>query len=341
MLRKILYPISLIVVSLVFSLLVIEVGLRLFYPQQESMQWFESSKKYGYLVKKNFSQDFSYIGYDFVMHVQTNSLGHRYKEYNKANFDNPLYKKILLLGDSFMFGHGVNMEHHIATYLENMLNDDDSRHYLIINAGVSGWGTLQETTYARDNFTLFNPDIIILLFCSNDPDDDDNFIANISDNEKGVIYFPGKIFLRDNSHLYRFLYSRFHILLHNLVLKQKAKKQKDVIINEQSKSAITTEQWERSLKSLNEFHTEYLEYNKQGKLMILTTSPWNNDHREKLKTLSNGQNLLFVDLYNETVNLPPDKRRLTFDRHWSELIHYISAKKLSEIILSPETPHTQ
>lgn len=296
------------------------------------MRWFESSIKYGYLHKKEFSQYYSYIGHEFTMHVQTNSFGHRYKEYNKADFDNTQYKKVLLLGDSFMFGYGVNMEDHIATHVENMLNKDDNL-FSVINAGVGGWGTLQETAYAKDNFRLFNPDFIVLLFCGNDPDDDDKFLANMTDNQKGLFYFPGKIFLRDHSHLYRFLYSRFHVLLHNLVLKKKSKDKKDILINEQTGNAITPAQWERTLKIIKEFHTEYLEFNKAGILLVLATSPWDKDHRERLSTLSNGQNLIFVDLYSETLTLPAEKRRLEHDKHWSELIHYINAKIISEIIL--------
>jgi hypothetical protein len=323
----------LIITSSIFSLLVIEIGLRIFYPQQEPIQWFESSNKYGSLQKKNFSQNYSYIGHGFTMHVQTNSFGHRYKEYNQAIFDNTLYKKILLLGDSFMFGFGVNMENSTATHLENMLNKDNQFNSVIINAGVVGWGTLQEVTYAKDHFGLFNPDVIILLFCGNDPDDDDNFIANIADREKGWFYFPGKLFLRDHSHLYRLISSRYTILLHNIIFKIKTKNNKNLIINKQSGCVITPRQWERTLKVIKEFHNDYLKFNEKGVLLVLSASPWDNDHRKKLNTLSNGRSLFYIDLYDETINLPSEKRCLKYDGHWSELMHYITAKKISESVL--------
>jgi hypothetical protein len=330
--KQIIFPFIIVIISSIIALLVVEISLRFFYPQQESMRWFESSNKYGYLLKKNFSQDYSYIGHEFIMHVQTNSLGHRYKEYNKAHFENAQYKKVLLLGDSFMFGHGVNMEDHIATHLENMLNRDDT-FFSVINAGVGGWGTLQEVAYAKDNFRLFNPDFIILLFCGNDPDDDNKFLAKMKDSSKGLFYFPGKIFLRDHSHLYRFLFYRFQELLQILVLREKSKTNENILINEQSGSAITSEQWGKTLKVIKEFHAEYLEFNKAGILLVLAADPWDKDHREKLSTLSNGQNLFFVDLYSETITLPLEKRRLEYDGHWSELMHYISAKKILASIL--------
>lgn len=329
--KDVIYSVILVIISSIISLLVVEISLMLFFPQQESMRWFESSSKYGYILKKNFIQDYSYIGHDFTMHVQTNSLGHRFTEYNKANFDNKQYKKVLLLGDSFIFGHGVNMENHIATHLENMLNERDNN-FTIINAGVGGWGTLQEVAYAKDNFELLNPDFIILLFCGNDPNDDNKFLAQMADNQKGLFYFPGKVFLRDNSHLYRFLFYRFHVLLHKFVLKIKSINNENLIINEQTGSAINHEQWEKTLKVIKEFHTEYLEFNKAGILLVLSTSPWNRSHRENLSALSNKQNLVFVDLYNDTITLPEEKRKLEYDDHWSELIHYINAKKISESI---------
>jgi lysophospholipase L1-like esterase len=323
----------LIIASSIFSLLVIEIALRIFYPQQEPIKWFESSKKYGFLQRKVFSQHYPYKRHGFTMHVQTNSFGHRYKEYNQSDFHNAQYKKMLLLGDSFMFGFGVNIENSIASYLENMLNKDVHLKSVIINAGVVGWGTLQEVTYAKDHFGLFNPDVIILLFCGNDPDDDKNFIAGIGDREKGWFYFPGKLFLRDHSHLYRLISSHYTILLHNIIFKIKTKNNKNLIINRQSGCAITTLQWERTLKIIKEFHNDYLKFNKKGVLLVLSTSPWDNDHREKLNTLSNGRSLFYIDLYDETITLPPEKRCLKYDSHWSELMHYAAAKKISEGIL--------
>ena len=154
--KKILSSFILIIISTIITLLILEIGIRIFYPQEESIRWFESSAEYGYLNKKNFTQDFSFIGYDFIMHVQTNSFGHRYREYNTAEFNDKRYKKVLLLGDSFMFGYGINMEDHIATHLDNQLNDNHD-FYTVINTGVDGWSTIQEVTYAKDHFQVFNP----------------------------------------------------------------------------------------------------------------------------------------------------------------------------------------
>ncbi len=297
------------------------------------MRWCEYSGKYGHVLKKSFSQDYHFLGNDFVMHVHTNSLGHRFREYNQADFANESVKKVLLLGDSFMFGHGINMEDHLATHLEKMLNGNGHR-FSILNAGVSGWGTVQELTYAKDHLKLFQPDIIVLLFCGNDPDDDNRFYSTVANGQHGAFDFPGEIFLRDHSHLYRFIVNRFYLLLYNRVLKAKAKHNKNILIDKQSGNAITPEQWQRTLRVISDFHADFLSFNKEGVLLILTTAPWYAEYAEKFRSIHNGRNLLFVDLYEETVSLPPDERCLNFDGHWSPWMHRAGANRLSEIILS-------
>lgn len=68
-------------------------------------------------------------------------------------------------------------------------------------------------------------------------------------------------------------------------------------------------------------------------LLILATAPWNKEYREELSTLSNGQSLVYVDMYNETIDIPHENRRLVHDSHWSNSMHQLTAKILSGYIL--------
>lgn len=338
--KKKIFSLILVIISSIIAFIILEIGLRIFYPQEEllrltdpSLRWFESSAEYGFLNKKNFTVDFPFTPHDFIMHVETNSFGHRYKEYNATEFNDKRYTKVLLLGDSFMFGWGVNMENHLATHLDNLLNDTND-FFTIINTGVDNWSTIQEVTYAKDHFRLFNPDFIVLLFCGNDPDGDENFLAFKDGQEsKGNIDFPGKKFIQNHSHLYRFIYYRYAIHRHNVSIKEKLKENEELTVDRQSGNAITPEQWDRTKQMINEFHSEFLEFNEQGVLLILATAPWDNEYRQKLSAFSNGKNIFYIDLYDETVNLPKEKTRLEYDGHWSELMHLISAKKLANKIL--------
>ena len=330
--KKFLMSLIVVIISLLAILIILEIGIRIFYPQADSSQWFESSPEYGYFTKRNFSQDLSFPRDDFVMHVQTNSFGHRYKEYNSAEFTDKRYKKVLLLGDSFMFGYGVNMEDHIATHIDHQLNDTNNL-FTIINAGVDGWSTIQEVTYARDHFRLLNPDIIVLFFCGDDPDDDDRYLVEKPDHEKGTIHFPGKIFLRDHSQLYRLLYYGYAVHQHKRTIKKKIKADENLVVNEQSGSVITPEQWHRTLKTINDFYAGFMEFNEQGVVIILSTSPWDSEHRQNLASLSNGTNMFYLDLYDETIDLQEQETRTEIEGPASKIFHQVSAQKISDKIM--------
>ena len=62
---------------------------------QESMRWFKSSEKYGYLIK-NFNQKYTFLKSEdgFVMDVKTNSYGHRYDKYDQNKLSNYNTKKL-------------------------------------------------------------------------------------------------------------------------------------------------------------------------------------------------------------------------------------------------------
>lgn len=334
--RKLLFACGVLLLATIGSFLIMEFVLRLFFPQQESMRWFQSSERYGYITKPNFNQDYSYVGHDFVMEVRTNSLGHRAVEYDTETFSDIETGKILLLGDSFVFGYGVNNESHIAEFLKTQLKGYQNE-YLIINAGVGGWGTLQELLYARDNLEDFQPDVIVLVFCGNDPVDDDKFVARISDNQRGMFYFPGKVFIRDHSHTYRFLFYRFHLIFHKMMLNAKAKEGGDLIIDEQSGSVISDAQWTRSRKAVDDFHADFIRFNPSGFLLILNSAPWNEEHNRMLRKWSRETGPVFLDLYDQTKSLSVDQRRLEHDGHWSGLIHKLAADAIAEAVFEWES----
>src|SRR5262245_42777023 len=169
--RRLLIPLMALFVGTTLALLVGELAVRLLIPQVDVEMWFESNPRYGHTLKPNFHQQYHYPSAGVTVDVRTNSLGHRDREHDLARTD---LRRLLLIGDSFTFGEGLDVEHSFATRLQALL-DAGGLKYDVINAGVGGWGTAQETTYARDNFGRFRPDVIVLTFCGNDPDDDAEF----------------------------------------------------------------------------------------------------------------------------------------------------------------------
>lgn len=94
---------------------------------------------------------------DATTRVSINSKGQRDIEHE--------YKKdgrfrILVLGDSFVWGYGVEQDSRFTEHLRELLGDGTE----IINAGVSGYGTDQELLYYKAEGSRYSPDLVILAF---------------------------------------------------------------------------------------------------------------------------------------------------------------------------------
>ncbi len=99
---------------------------------------------------------------DFSIQVSINSRGLRDEEYPLARTQK---KRMLVLGDSFAWGFGVERRERFTEVL-------GARHadWELINAAVSGYGTDQELLYLKYRGLDFRPDVVLLLFTENDFD---------------------------------------------------------------------------------------------------------------------------------------------------------------------------
>jgi len=78
--------------------------------------------------------------------------------------------RILVFGDSITFGYGVSPKRNYTTRLDNNFSDNGLKgnNVEVINAGVSGYNTLQEVELFRQKGAHYNPDLLIIGFCFND-----------------------------------------------------------------------------------------------------------------------------------------------------------------------------
>lgn len=318
--------------SLGAAFLLTEIFLRIFLPQQEAMGWFTPDQRYGFVMKKNFRQEYQYAGSIFTMIVETNSLGLRDREYD---FSESFQKRILLIGDSFTFGYAVQAEDNFDYKLEKLALKKAGENWAVINSGHGGWGTLQASRFARDHFEKFKPDAIVYTFCGNDPNDDVRFSSMRLDPVKGRLKFPGKAFIREHSHLYRLIYKSYKIYENNRRLEKKMAQVDDlqnVVVDTQSASVITPEIWRETLAKIQTLHQSFMEFNPDGRLLIQASAPLNKNIRRNLRSLENGKSLIYVDLADEVQKLPPKDRVLPYDGHWSPAVHTISAQKIFEAL---------
>jgi lysophospholipase L1-like esterase len=73
---------------------------------------------------------------------------------------------VLVFGDSFVFGVGVDEEHLFTTRLEQRLQG--AERYEVVNAGVSGYSTDQEYVLLQELGPALAPDAVVLIACDND-----------------------------------------------------------------------------------------------------------------------------------------------------------------------------
>lgn len=315
---KVLLPIALL------SLILAEALVRIFLPQQEPMLWLAPSEQYGHQGKKNFFQRYHYVDSDLTIDVQTNSLGFRDDEFEG---DGP---RILLLGDSFVFGYGVKQADRFDTLLEEKLQSKVQ----IFNAGMGGWGTLQETAFMRDHLTTLNPDVVVLTFCGNDPLEDEQFeMDSLTYREGGLVEFPGKAFIRAHSHLYRFAAFKTHLYRHKRYLSKRSGEAEPVILDEQSASVLSESDWEKTLGIIRRAHRDFLAHNPKGIFLVQATAPEAPDIRKHLQSLTNDKDFFYVDMAKDFAPLTREQKWcLPTDQHWSPLLHSISATHLHKAL---------
>jgi hypothetical protein len=101
---------------------------------------------------------------DFRISVSISEQGLRDREY--AFERTPGRRRMLVLGDSFAWGFGVEQDEALSEILERKHPD-----WEILNTGVSGWGTDQQLLFFRERGLRWRPDVVLLLFHPNDVED--------------------------------------------------------------------------------------------------------------------------------------------------------------------------
>jgi hypothetical protein len=95
--------------------------------------------------------------------VETNSDGLRDREIGPKQHG---VRRVLVLGDSYTWGDGVNLDETYVKQLEKLLNARCGRArspmYEVINAGVPEWGPAQMWLYLKDYGVRFQPDLVLL-----------------------------------------------------------------------------------------------------------------------------------------------------------------------------------
>jgi lysophospholipase L1-like esterase len=205
--QGILLNIALLVGTLVFGCLAMELALRVVFAR--SMDFSMEMWKYATQLKRPVADArLSFVHAPnrsaFLMGapVSINSHGLRDREYSEEK--PPNVYRVMMLGDSTTFGWGVREEDTAAKFLERKFNAHLPAGYdkvEVINAGVGNYDTVQEVTYYETRGKAFHPDLVVLVFFINDPE---------------PVPVEGKGFLIDRSYLIAFVTNRFDGILRHM-----------------------------------------------------------------------------------------------------------------------------
>lgn len=107
----------------------------------------------------------------------TPDIRNRYIRINADGFRGPDYptelpagtRRIAVLGDSETFGFTMTEEATLPGCLQTKLNAASGGHYEVLNFGVPGYNTIQESRILEAKVFRYNPSIIILYYNFNDP----------------------------------------------------------------------------------------------------------------------------------------------------------------------------
>ena len=94
--------------------------------------------------------------------VSINSSGFRDAEFSKEK--SPDVYRVVLLGDSFMAGHGVEWKDLFHVRLRADLERCRGGTVEVLNFGISGYGTAQQYVCLKERALNYDPDLVLLAF---------------------------------------------------------------------------------------------------------------------------------------------------------------------------------
>jgi lysophospholipase L1-like esterase len=151
-------------------MIVLEVIVRLFFPQDFQVNERNNvplgmvDSVIGHVYRPNAAAFVS--GPEYAASYEINAEGMRDEEVHPAAKGDSTVR-ILLLGDSFAFGVGVDYDSTWSVIFERRCLENGIK-VEVIKAGVSGYDTRSELLYLYRLFPKYHPDIVLIAFLSND-----------------------------------------------------------------------------------------------------------------------------------------------------------------------------
>ncbi len=311
--------------SIILSLLIVELLLRIFFPQQLysfEQHLFMASEEYGYCLTPNTAKMHSQPEYSYI--IKSNSFGFRGKE---PNF-NAAYR-VLVLGDSFGMGQGVKEGTNLCElsqlhFVKKNLDID------VFNTSISAYSAINQLKVLKNFIFDYKPHLVILLFYWNDigPKDSlsvyDGYLVLHVGNK---LTAPIREWLNNNSHAYS-LVKRFYYTF----LKKGSPGRGNLGSIPESEINVTIDNIIRMKQICDE----------NGTMFSIILLPLKGAF-EGSGEFKRSKDLFIRKLTEKSIaykdwglSLPNENRETLvykFDHHWTEYGHEYFSKYLSQIIL--------
>ena len=348
--RGILINLSLIIISILFALFLSEIALRLIglnplYVSPERDRFWKYDALLGWAHQPGQEGIFETPQFRTVVRINEKGLRDREHSYERQNDT----ERVLVLGDSFAWGYGVEESERFSQRLEDALDIE------VINAGVSGYSTDQELLWYRNEGIKYETDLVILVIAGNDVGDNDRELVNtiyykpkfvIEEGQLVPTGYPiprtslqGKFIysLSQRSALAYFLIQRYFDFLS---IYASVKDNSDHVDAPLSGVNVKKEPFQLTIALIDEMRT--IAESRDAKFMIVATDRWWNSSSEEtyedfINTLQT-KGFLVLDV-EAMPGFDPEEMLIPKDGHWSEKGHEFAANWIKDLIKTNKLIH--
>jgi lysophospholipase L1-like esterase len=341
--RDLLINLALLAAATAFALFLSEVGLRLagrgpLYVSPERDRFWQHDPLLGWAHRPGQVGTFATEQFRTSIHINANGLRDRDHTYERLSDS----ERILVLGDSFAWGYGVEERQRFSQLLETSMDVE------VINAGVSGYSTDQELLWFRDEGAKYDFDLVILVMTGNDIGDNARQLVNtiyhkprfVLENGRLVLQgYPvpetnaqGKLtyFLSQRSALAYFIVQRYFDLLN---IYQHSKDGQANGGPPATTASAVTDSFAVTLALLDEMRS--IAVSKDAGFMIVATEHWWNGAPEQTYAglLAALQQSGYLALDVEALpGFEPDAMLIPDDGHWNAAGHAFVAEAIQAFI---------
>jgi len=341
--RSILINLSLVLFSTLFALFLSEIALRLIgmksmYVSPARDQFCKHAPVLGWAHRPGQEGMFETPQFHTSVRINEKGLRDRSHSYTRQNAS----KRIVVLGDSFAWGYGVEEPDRFSQLLEKSMDVE------VINAGVSGYSTDQELLWYKNEGIKYETDLVIVELAGNDVGDNNRQLVS-------NIYYKPKFELKDgrliptgspvpetssqgrliysisqHSALAYFLVQRYFDLLSTY---QNMKGNSGHMNSPVTTVSVEKEDFGLTIALLDEIRN--MAASRKAKFMIVATDRWwestsSGTYKEFINTLQK-QGFLVLDVESRP-GFDSEEMLISNDGHWNQAGHKFVAEEIKAFV---------